>query len=82
MAQEEEGRSGDLKMHINGKAMDEDDLIPDMETIFKNLHEASFFVSQISQMPTTESNLTQRQNTYAQSTHLMVCSRCADYVRD
>ncbi|XP_075258439.1 uncharacterized protein LOC142350474 [Convolutriloba macropyga] len=31
----------DLKVHINGKVMDEDYPIPDMETIFHNLHGAS-----------------------------------------
>ena len=33
----------DLKVHINGKAMDEVYPIPDMETIFHNLHSASYF---------------------------------------
>ena len=33
----------DLKVHINGKVMDEDYPIPDMETIFYNLHGASDF---------------------------------------
>ena len=33
----------DLKVHINGKVMDEDYPIPDMETIFHNLHGASEF---------------------------------------
>ena len=33
----------DLKDHINGKVMDEDYPIPDMETIFHNLHRASYF---------------------------------------
>ena len=33
----------DLKVHINGKVMDEDYPIPDMETIFHNLHRASYF---------------------------------------
>ena len=33
----------DLKVHINGKVMDEDYTIPDMETIFLNLHGASYF---------------------------------------
>ena len=33
----------DLKVHINGKVMDEDYPIPDMETIFHNLHGASYF---------------------------------------
>ena len=34
----------DLKVHINCKVMDEDYPIPDMETIFPNLHGASYFV--------------------------------------
>ena len=33
----------DLKVNINGKVMDEDYPIPDMETIFHNLHGASYF---------------------------------------
>ena len=33
----------DLKVHINGKVMDEDYPIPDMKTIFHNLHRASYF---------------------------------------
>ena len=33
----------DLKVHINGKVIDEDYPIPDMETIFQNLHGASYF---------------------------------------
>ena len=33
----------DLKVHINGKVMDEDYPKPDMGTIFHNLHGASYF---------------------------------------
>ena len=33
----------DLKVQTNGKIMDEDHPIPDMETIFHNLHGASYF---------------------------------------
>ena len=33
----------DLKVHMNGKVTDEDYPIPDMETIFHKLHEASYF---------------------------------------
>ena len=33
----------DLKVHINGKVMDEDYPIPDLETIFHKLHGASYF---------------------------------------
>ena len=33
----------DFKVHINGKVMDEDYPIPDMEKIFHNLHGASYF---------------------------------------
>ena len=33
----------DLNVHINGKNMDEDYPIPDMETILHNLHGASYF---------------------------------------
>ena len=32
----------ELKVHINGKVMDEEYPIPDMETIFHNLHGASY----------------------------------------
>ena len=32
----------DLKVHVSGKVMDEDYPIPDIETIFHNLHEASY----------------------------------------
>ena len=72
----------DLKVHINGKVMDEDCPIPDMETIFHNLHGASYFAKLTSQMPTIKLNLTKKQKIYAQSTHLRDCSRCADYLRD
>ena len=34
----------DLKVHINCKVMDQDYAIPDMETIFHNLHGASHFI--------------------------------------
>ena len=33
----------DLKVHINGKVMDGDYQIPDLKTIFHNLHGASYF---------------------------------------
>ena len=33
----------DLKVHINGKTMDKDYPIPDMETIFHYLHGTSYF---------------------------------------
>ena len=33
----------DLKVHTDGKVMDEDYPIPDMETIFRNLQAASYF---------------------------------------
>ena len=33
----------DLKVHVNGKVMDEDYPIPDMETIFHSLHGAAYF---------------------------------------
>ena len=33
----------DLKVHINGKVMDEEYPIPGMETIVHNLHGASYF---------------------------------------
>ena len=36
-------RCVDLKVHINDKVMDEDYPIPNMETIFHNLHGASYF---------------------------------------
>ena len=72
----------DLKLHISGKVMNEDYPMPDMETIFHYLHEASYFAKWNSQMPTIKLKLTKRQKIYAQSTHLRDCSRCADYLRD
>ena len=71
----------DLKVHINCKVMDEDYPIPDMETIFHNLHGASYFGKMTSQMPTIKLNLTRKQKICAQSTNLRDCSRC-DWLRD
>ena len=72
----------DLKVHINGKVMDEDYPIQVMKTIFHNLHGASYFTlaKLTSQMPTIKLNLTKRQKIYAQSTHLRDYLRCADYL--
>ena len=72
----------DLKVHINGEVMDEDYPIPDMETIFYNLHGLHTWAKLTSQMPTIILTLTKRQKIYAQSTHLRDCLRCADYLRD
>ena len=72
----------DLKVHINGKVMDEDYPKPDMETIFHNPHENSFLAKLTSQMLTMKLNLTKKQKLCAQSTNLRDCSRCADYLRD
>ena len=69
-----------LKVHINGKVKDEDYPVPDIETIFHNLHGASYFKKLTFQMPIIKLNLTQK--IHAQSTHLRDCSRCADYLRD
>ena len=72
----------DLKVHINGKVMDEDCLIPEMETIFHNLHGPHTLANFTSQMPTIKLNLTKKQKINAQLTHLSDCSRCADYLRE
>ena len=72
----------DLKVHINGKVMDEDYPIPDMETIFHNHMGPHTLAKLTSQMPTIKLNLTKKLMIYAQSTHLRDCSRCADYLRD
>ena len=72
----------DVKVHINGNVMDEDYPKPDMETIFHNLHGASYFAELTSQMPDTKLNLRERQQIFAQSTHLRDTSRSADYLRD
>ena len=66
----------DLKLHINGKAMDEDYPIPEMETIFHNLHAAPYFGKIDLSDAYYQIELDERQ-----STHLRDCSRCADYLR-
>ena len=71
-----------LKMQINGKVMDDDYPIPEMETILHNIHGPHNLARWSSQMPTIKSNLTKRQKIYAQSTDLRDCSRCGDYLKD
>ena len=63
----------DLKVYINGKVMDEDYPILDMETTFHNLHEPHTLAKLTSQMLSIKLNLTKRQKMYAQSTHLRDC---------
>ena len=70
----------DLKVHINGKVMDEDNPISDKETIFHKLPGAHTLEKLTSQMTTIKLNLTKSQKIYAQSTNLKDCSRCADYL--
>ena len=68
----------DLKVHINGKFMEDDYPIPDMETIFPNLHGASYF-GEIDAYYQIE--LDEDAKTYAQSTHRKDCSRCAGFLK-
>ena len=56
-----------LKMHINGKVMDEDYPIPDLETIFHKLHGVSYF---------GKIELDEEAKMYAQSTHLRPFKMC------
>ena len=49
-----------LKVHINGKVKDEDYPVPDIETIFHNLHGASYIEKLTFQMPIIKLNLTQK----------------------
>ena len=72
----------DLKVHINGKVMDEDYPIPDMETIFHNLHGASHFGKIDLSDAYYQIELEKEAKDIGKSTHLRDCSRCADYLRD
>ena len=68
----------DLKVHVNGKVMDEDYLIRS-STTYMGPHTLAKLNSQ---MPTIKLNLTKMLMIYAQSTHLRDCSRCADYFQN
>ena len=72
----------DLKVHINGKVMDED--YPSQtwrrsSTTYMGPHTLAKLTSHL---PTIKFNLTKKQTIYAQSTHLRDCSRCAECLRD
>ena len=72
----------DLKVHINGKVMNEDYPIPDMETVFHNLHGASYFGKIHSSDAYYQIELEEdAKEKYAQSTHRNDCSRCAGFLR-
>ena len=72
----------DLKVHINGKFMDEDYPIPDMETIFHNLHGTSYFGKIDLSDAYYQIELDEEAKDICKSTQLRDCSRCADYLRD
>ena len=71
----------DLKVHINGKVMDEDYPIQDLATIFiismgpLTLEKFTF------QTHTIKLSWTRMQKKYAQSTHCKDCSRYAGFLR-
>ena len=71
----------DLKVHISGKVMDEDYPIPDMETIFLNLHGPLTLEKLTYQMHIIKLSWTRMQKKYEQSTHRKDCSRCAGFLR-
>ena len=71
----------DLKVHINGKVMDEDYPIPDIETIFHNLHGASYFGKIDLSDSYYQIELEEEAKKYAQSTHRKDCSRCTGFLR-
>ena len=71
----------DLKVHINCKVMDEDYPIPDMETIFHNLHGPLTLEKLPYQTHTIKLSWTRMQKKYAQSTHRNYCSRCEGFLR-
>ena len=69
----------DLKVHINGKVMDEDYPIPDMETIFHNLHGVSYF----GKIDLSDAYYqTELDEEVKDICTIRDCSRCADYLRD
>ena len=74
----------DLKVHINGKVMDEDYPIPDMETIFHNLHGASYFGKIDLSDAYYQIELDEDAKeicTINTSPHRKDCSRCAGFLR-
>ena len=72
----------DLKVHINGKVMDEDYPTPDMGRSSTTYMGPLTLAKLTSQMPTIKLNLTKKLKIYAKSTHLRDCSRCAGYLED
>ena len=68
----------DLKVHINGKVMDEDYPIPDMETIFHKLHGASYFGKIDLSDAYYQIELDEEAKDICT---IRDCSRCADYLR-
>ena len=70
----------DLKVHVDGKVMDEDYPIPDMETIFHNLHGASYFGKTDLSDASSQIELDEDAKKYATSTHRKDCSRSAGFL--
>ena len=64
--------SSPLKVHINGKDMDEDYPILDMETIFHYLHGVFTLEKLNYQTHTIKLSWTRMQKRYAQSSHRMI----------
>ena len=71
----------DLKVHINGKVMDKDYPIPDIETIFHNLHGAFYFRKIDSSDAYYQIELDEDAKKYTQSIHRKDFSRCAGFLR-
>ena len=80
-------KNGDLRLwadynvHINGKVMDEDYPLSNMETIFHNLCGANSLEKLMSQTLTIKLHLMMRQNKCAQSTPNRGCSRCVYFLK-
>ena len=72
----------DLKVHINDKVMDEDYPIPDIETIFHNLHGASHFGKIDLSDAYYQIELGRRSKRFMHNRHISDFSRRADYLRD
>ena len=69
------------KKLINGKVLDKDYPISDLETIFHSLYGVSY-LGKIPQMPTIKLNLTKKQKIYAQSAQSQGLLKVCDYLRD
>ena len=72
----------DSKTHINGKVMDEEYTIPNMETIFQNLHGASYFGRIDLSCPFYQIELYEQEKDIFTINTSRDCSRCADYLKD